>query len=88
MLLRAFGLDSNRRITELFGDEPILKATFEKDSIPAEAEKNGTSPQEEAYKEIYRKLRPGDPPLVESAQALLNNLFFDPRRYDISQVGR
>ena len=88
VLLRAFGLDTDKKIYELFGDEHILKATLEKDTMNAEAEKNGTNPQEEAYKEIYRKLRPGDPPLVESAQILLNNLFFDPKRYDISPVGR
>ncbi len=88
VLLRAFGLETEKKIFELFGDEHILKASFEKDVMAAEAEKNGTTAQEEAFKEIYRKLRPGDPPLVESAQTLLNNLFFDPKRYDISPVGR
>ncbi|CDC72878.1 dNA-directed RNA polymerase subunit beta [Candidatus Colimorpha enterica] len=53
-----------------------------------EADKNGTTAGDEALKEIYRKLRPGEPPLVESAQLLLNNLFFDPKRYDLSGVGR
>ena len=82
VLLRAFGLDTDKKIYELFGDEHILKATLEKDTMNAEAEKNGTNPQDEAYKEIYRKLRPGDPPLVESAENLLKALFFDPKKYD------
>ncbi|MBQ3195020.1 MAG: DNA-directed RNA polymerase subunit beta [Clostridia bacterium] len=88
VLLRAFGLGSNEQIEELFGDDVKIKATLEKDSMVAEALKNGTTPVEEALKEIYKKLRPGDPPIVESAQVLLNNLFFDAKRYDISPVGR
>jgi len=93
ILLRAFGLTNNEDIINRFGDEPILRATFEKDITVAEAEKNlsegiMTNPTDEALKEIYRKLRPGDPPIVESAQVLLNNLFFDPKRYDLSPVGR
>ena len=88
VLLRAFGLATNDRIKALFGDEPILDATFEKDLMPQEAEKNGTGADEEALKEIYKKLRPGEPPIVESAQTLINNLFFDAKRYDISPVGR
>ena len=88
VLLRAFGLGSNEEIEELFGDDIKIKATLEKDSVVAEALKNGTTPVEEALKEIYKKLRPGDPPIVESAQVLLNNLFFDAKRYDISPVGR
>ncbi len=88
LLLRAFGLNSNEQIIDLFGEDVKIKATLEKDNMPAEALRNGTTPMEEALKEIYRKLRPGDPPIVESAQVLLNNLFFDPKRYDISSVGR
>ena len=88
VLLRAFGLATNERITDLFGEEPMLKATFEKDLMQQEAEKNGTNPDEEALKEIYKKLRPGEPPIVDSAVTLINNLFFDPKRYDISPVGR
>jgi DNA-directed RNA polymerase subunit beta len=53
-----------------------------------EAQKNGTTVGDEALKEIYKKLRPGEPPLVESAQILINNLFFDPKRYDLANVGR
>ena len=88
VLLRAFGLSTNEQILDLFGEDVIIKSTLEKDSMPAEAQRNATTPMEEALKEIYRKLRPGDPPIVESAQVLLNNLFFDPKRYDISAVGR
>ena len=93
VLLRAFGLGSNESIIEKFGDEPLLKATFEKDTMLQEVDRviqsgGMTNPVEEALKEIYRKLRPGDPPIVESAQILINNLFFDEKRYDISPVGR
>ncbi len=93
VLLRAFGLGSNESILEKFGDEPLLKATFEKDTILQEVDRiiqsgGMTNPVDEALKEIYRKLRPGDPPIVESAQILISNLFFDDKRYDISPVGR
>ncbi|MBQ4317411.1 MAG: DNA-directed RNA polymerase subunit beta [Clostridia bacterium] len=93
VLLRAFGLGNNDDIIEKFGDEPLLKATFEKDTMLAEVDRviqtgGMTNPIDEALKEIYRKLRPGDPPIVESAQNLINNLFFDEKRYDISPVGR
>ncbi len=93
VLLRAFGLTNNEDILELFGDEALIKATFEKDITLAETDKNlsegvHTNPTHEALKEIHRRLRPGDPPLVESAQVLLNNLFFDSKRYDLSMVGR
>lgn len=93
VLLRAFGLTTNDDIINKFGDEKLIKATFEKDITVAEAEKsisegNMSNPTDEALKEIYRKLRPGDPPIVESAQILLNNLFFDTKRYDLSPVGR
>ena len=72
----------------MFGNDEKLKATMSKDLMESEAEKKGTSPYEESLKEIYKKLRPGDPAIVESAQILLNNLFFDAKRYDISAVGR
>ncbi|MBR4950925.1 MAG: DNA-directed RNA polymerase subunit beta, partial [Clostridia bacterium] len=93
VLLRAFGLGTNEEILEKFGEEHLLKATFEKDTMLQEVEKviqtgGMTNPVDEALKEIYRKLRPGDPPIVESAQILINNLFFDEKRYDISPVGR
>ena len=88
VLLRAFGLGTNEEIIDMFGDDVKIRATLEKDTMVTEAVKNDTTPVEEALKEIYKKLRPGDPPIVESAQVLLNNLFFDPKRYDISPVGR
>ena len=89
VLLRAFGLSKNEDILELYGkDEKLINATLEKDLMPGEAEKAGTTPQDEALKEIFRKLRPGDPPVVDTAKALLEGMFFDPKRYDISPVGR
>ena len=93
VLLRAFGLGTNEAILEKFGEEALLKATFEKDTMLQEVDRviqtgGMTNPVDEALKEIYRKLRPGDPPIVESAQILINNLFFDEKRYDISPVGR
>ncbi len=75
-------------IKTYFGEDSKIVNTLEKDGMQAEAEKNGTTPYEEALKEIYKKMRPGEPPLVESAQLLLNNLFFDPKRYDLGNVGR
>ena len=75
-------------IKTYFGEDNKIVNTLEKDGMQAEAEKNGTTPYEEALKEIYKKMRPGEPPLVESAQLLLNNLFFDPKRYDLGNVGR
>jgi len=89
VLLRALGLSENSDILEVFGNEKLINATFEKDLMPQEAEKiPGSNPREEALKEIYRKLRPGDPPIVDSAITLIKNLFFDEKRYDISAVGR
>ena len=79
VFLRALGLGSNEEILEEFGEEPILYATFEKDT---------TDSVETGLLEVYRKLRPGEPPTVDSAQTHINNLFFDPRRYDLSRVGR
>ncbi|MBQ8603530.1 MAG: DNA-directed RNA polymerase subunit beta [Oscillospiraceae bacterium] len=77
--LRALGLSSNEQIREVFGDEVIIEATLAKDS---------TSNTEEGLLETYRKLRPGEPPTVENSQTHINNLFFDPRRYDLSRFGR
>ena len=79
VLIRALGWASNASILELFYDDKRLKATFEKDV---------TESQEEALIEIYKKLRPGEPPTVESARNLFEGLFFDPRRYDMARVGR
>jgi DNA-directed RNA polymerase subunit beta len=78
-LIRAVGPRTDGEIQELFGEEPLIAATLEKDVCKT---------REEALLEIYRKLRPGEPPTVDSAESLLNALFFDPRRYDLSAVGR
>ncbi len=77
--IRALGLASNEEIIQVIGDSEMLRATMEKD---------GTKNTEEALLEVYRKLRPGEPPTVESAQTHIDALFFDARRYDLSRVGR
>ena len=78
-LIRAVGPSTDAEILELFGEDARLVATLEKDACKT---------YEDALLEIYRKLRPGEPPTVDSAESLLNALFFDPRRYDLSAVGR
>ncbi len=78
-LIRAVGPKTDGEILELFGEDPRIVATLEKDACKT---------YEEALLEIYRKLRPGEPPTVDSAETLINGLFFDPRRYDLSAVGR
>ena len=78
-LIRAVGPKTDPEILELFGEDPRIVATLEKDACKT---------YEDALLEIYRKLRPGEPPTVDSAESLLNALFFDPRRYDLSAVGR
>jgi len=88
ILIRALGISTDAEIVRKFGEDEKILVTMGKDSIAAAAEEYKTTPYEEALKEIYRRLRPGDPPLVESAELLINNLFFDARRYDISAVGR
>ena len=88
MFIRALGVESREDIYSLFGEDSRLTVTFERDECEALAESNGTTVGVEALKEIYKKLRPGEPPLVESAQALIDNYFFDPKRYDIAAVGR
>ncbi len=87
-LIRAFGVEKDEEIIAMFGDDPKITATFEKDDARRFALENGTSFREEALKEIYKKLRPGEPPLVDSAEMLLNNTFFDNKRYDLAAVGR
>ncbi len=90
-LIRALcpnGQDTDEAISDMFGSEEMLIATMSKDECAALAEENGTSLREEALKEIYKKLRPGEPPHVESAEILINNMFFDPKRYDLAAVGR
>ncbi len=88
ILIRALGLGRDSDIYALFGEDPMMKATATKDGMEAEALKAGTTAEEEALKEIYRRLRPGEPALVESARTLVHNLFFDPKRYDLAPVGR
>ncbi|NLK39373.1 MAG: DNA-directed RNA polymerase subunit beta [Clostridiales bacterium] len=88
VLIRALGVESDEEIISMFGNTPMILATIEKDDTKREAVENKTSFGEEALKEIYRKLRPGEPPLIESAQILINNLFFDSKRYDLAAVGR
>ena len=88
MFVRALGIESRDDIYGLFGEEELLTATFEKDESEMLALHNNSTPGVEALREIYKKLRPGEPALVESAQTLINNYFFDARRYDIANVGR
>ena len=78
-LLRAIGIVSDSQILELFGDEEMLKATINKDTI---------KDQDEALIEIYKKLRPGELPTADAAKNLFNGLFYDNRRYDLAKVGR
>ena len=78
-LIRAIGPRTDAGIVEMFGEDPRILATLEKDSCKS---------YEESMLEIYRKLRPGEPPTVDSAESLINSLFFDARRYDLSGVGR
>lgn len=79
ILLRALGYSKDQQIIDMLGEDERLLATLEKDN---------TTTSEEALVEIYKKLRPGEPPTVESATSLLNSLFFDPKRYDLAKVGR
>ena len=78
-LIRAVGPKTDAEILEMFGEDERIVATLEKDACKT---------YEEALLEIYRKLRPGEPPTVDSSETLLRGLFFDPRRYDLSAVGR
>jgi len=79
VLIRALGVGTDSEIKELFGEEPKILASIEKDSS-----KN----YEEGLLEIYRRVRPGEPPTVESSESLLRSMFFDPKRYDLAKVGR
>ena len=78
-LLRAIGYGTRQALIDLFGESAPLLATLDKD---------GTESEEEGLVEIYKRLRPGEPPTVESARSLLESLFFDPKRYDLANVGR
>ncbi len=77
--IRALGVTTNAEILEMFGEDERLVATLDRDIAHNE---------DEALIEIYKRLRPGEPPTVDSARTLINNLFFDPKRYDLSNVGR
>ncbi|MFZ5626084.1 MAG: DNA-directed RNA polymerase subunit beta [Bacillota bacterium] len=79
VLVRALGWGTNARVLELFDDDARIRMTLERDNADSE---------DEALIEIYKRLRPGEPPTVESARTLLNSLFFDPKRYDLAHVGR
>ena len=79
VLLRALGVGTNDEIRELFGDEPKIEASFTKDTAEN---------YQEGLLELYKKIRPGEPLSVESAESLINAMFFDPRRYDLAKVGR
>ena len=79
VLIRALGYGTNAEITELFGEEPKLLASFSKDT---------SENYQDGLLELYRKIRPGEPLSVDSAESLLNSMFFDPRRYDLAKVGR
>ncbi len=79
VLIRALGIGSNEEIVELFGDEPKIQASFAKDS---------SYDYQSGLLELYKKIRPGEPLSVESAESLINAMFFDARRYDLAKVGR
>jgi DNA-directed RNA polymerase subunit beta len=79
VLLKALGFGEDAEILELFDGAESIRMTLEKDTVHSE---------EEALMDIYRKLRPGEPPTVESARSLIENLFFNPKRYDLARVGR
>ena len=79
VLIRALGIGTNDEIREVFGDEPKIEASFAKDTAEN---------YQEGLLELYKKIRPGEPLSVESAESLINAMFFDPRRYDLAKVGR
>ncbi|RDU21829.1 DNA-directed RNA polymerase subunit beta [Anaerosacchariphilus polymeriproducens] len=79
VLIRALGIGTNAEIVELFGEEPKIIASLQKDTSES---------YQEGLLELYKKIRPGEPLTVESAESLITNMFFDPRRYDLAKVGR
>lgn len=79
VLIRALGIGTNAEIVDLFGEEPKILASFGKDTAES---------YQEGLLELYKKIRPGEPLAVESAESLINSMFFDPRRYDLAKVGR
>ncbi len=90
VLLRAMGVESDEEITRLFGEDEHVTATITRDapSVNDKGELRYKSRKDQALIEIYNKLRPGEPPSVDSATSLINSLFFDPKRYDLAHVGR
>ena len=90
VLLRALGIESDEEITRLFGDDERVSATITRDApaVNDKGEMRYKSRKDQALIEIYNKLRPGEPPSVDSATSLLNALLFDPKRYDLAHVGR
>ena len=86
VLLRALGVGTNQQILDMFGDEPKIQASFGKDPSITEREPQGSF--EAGLLELYKKIRPGEPLSVESAESLITAMFFDPRRYDLAKVGR
>jgi len=81
VFIRALGIGTNEEITELFGEDPMLTACFEKDG-------DQICDADSGLLELYKKIRPGEPPYIDNARSLLESMFFDPRRYDLAKVGR
>ena len=79
VLIRALGIGTNAEIVDIFGEEPKILASFTKDTAES---------YQEGLLELYKKIRPGEPLAVDSAESLINSMFFDPRRYDLAKVGR
>ena len=79
VLVRALGVGTNAEILELFGEEPMIMASFGKDTA---------TNADEGLLDLYKKIRPGEPLYVDNARSLLESMFFDPRRYDLAKVGR
>ena len=86
VLLRALGVGTNQQIIDMFGEEPKILASLQKDPAITEREPQGS--YEAGLLELYKKIRPGEPLSVESAESLITAMFFDPRRYDLAKVGR
>ena len=88
VLLRALGYESDAVLVDMLGDDERVLATIARDASAEDREGRAKSRREQALIEIYNKLRPGEPPSVDSATNLINSLFFDPKRYDLAKVGR
>ena len=86
VLVRALGVGTNQEIIDLFGEEPKIMASLSKDPTLSEVDNRGS--YEKGLLELYKKIRPGEPLTVESAESLITAMFFDPRRYDLAKVGR